>query len=119
MPQGPQTHHERRKREDQIRSQAQERENVAMSEAADAHLSAAGAAIRMAARSLENVRVDRRTDEGQALKRKLRALEEASGALRRVARFSDANRSAGTNYNDPDLAFVDPDLSIRGPGVNG
>jgi len=90
-----------------------------MSEAAEAHLAAAGASIRKAARSLENVRVDRRSGEGLALKRKLRALEEAAGALRRVARFSDASRTAGTNYNDPDLAFVDPDLSIRGPGVNG
>ena len=94
MPQGPQTtpkerRQVRRKRDDQIRKEAQERENVEMFGAADAHLAEAGAAIRRAARSLENVRVDRRTNEGQALKRKLRALEEASGALRRVTRFGN------------------------------
>jgi len=87
-----------------------------MSKAADAHLSAAGMEIRKAARALENVRADRRTADGQALKRKLRALQEASAALRRVSRFGDATQRGGTDYADPDLTSNDPDLAIGGRG---
>jgi len=114
MPKGPQTEEraERQARDQEIRLAAQARENIEMHKAADAHLDVAAAALRNALRSLQNVRVARRTAEGQVLKRKLRAVEQAAAALKPIGRDAGRVRATGPDYSDPDL-------SMGGPGVNG
>jgi hypothetical protein len=125
MPQGPQTK-KRAERDEVLRKAAQERENAEMEKAAEAHLNVAGAAIARAMRALQTIRVARRSAEGLAHKRRLRAVEDASAALRRLGKGGAGRaRATGPDYSDPDLnpdysvTEPIPDPSITGPGVNG